>query len=103
MSTTGFSGVSVKKLELHTGLPSKLGEKTVHSIGNGRMVSAPIRWNEVDDADPGDFTIATVPKRFAELGDLHAGIDDAVYALDELLEWAERDVRDDDGEIPELD
>ena len=44
------------------------------------LVSAPIRWDEVDDADPGDFTIATMPKRFAELGDLHAGIDDAVYA-----------------------
>ena len=55
------------------------------------LVSAPIRWDEVDDADPGDFTIATMPKRFAELGDLHAGIDDAVFALDELLEWADRD------------
>ena len=68
------------------------------------LVSAPIRWDEVDDADPGDFTIATMPKRFAELGDLHAGIDDAVYALDELLEWAERDARDEDAEdLPELD
>ena len=38
-------------------------------------------------------TIATVPPRFAELGDLHAGIDDAVFAIDELLEWAARDER----------
>ncbi|HYH33054.1 MAG TPA: ATP-dependent DNA ligase, partial [Pseudonocardia sp.] len=53
---------------------------------------------EVDDAEPGDFTIATVPARFAELGDLHAGIDDAVFLLDELLEWADRDARD--GEAP---
>ena len=43
---------------------------------------------------PRDFTIATVPARFAELGDLHAGIDDAVFSLETLLEWAERDERD---------
>jgi DNA ligase D-like protein (predicted polymerase) len=54
-------------------------------------VSTPIRWDEIDDAEQGDFTIATVPGRFAELGDLHAGIDDAVFLLDELLEWADRD------------
>jgi len=54
-------------------------------------VSTPIRWDEVDSAEPGDLTIATVPARFAELGDLHAGIDDAVFVLDELLEWDDRD------------
>ena len=54
-------------------------------------MSTPIRWDEVDDVEPGDFTIATVPARFAELGDLHAGIDDAAYSLDTLLEWADRD------------
>lgn len=54
-------------------------------------VSAPIRWEEIDDAEPGDFTIATMPRRFAEVGDLHAGIDDAVFSLDPLLEWADRD------------
>jgi DNA ligase D len=54
-------------------------------------VSTPIRWDEVDDAEPGDFTIATVPARFAELGDLHAGIDDEVFSIDPLLEWADRD------------
>jgi DNA ligase D len=54
-------------------------------------VSTPIRWDEVDDAEPGDFTIATVPARFAELGDLHAGIDDEVFPIDPLLEWADRD------------
>jgi DNA ligase D len=56
-------------------------------------VSAPINWDELADVDPADFTIATMPARFAELGDLHAGIDDAVYSLDELLSWAERDER----------
>ena len=41
-----------------------------------------------------DLTIATVPQRFAELGDLHSGIDDAVFTIDRLLEWAERDERE---------
>ncbi|GAA5147772.1 non-homologous end-joining DNA ligase [Pseudonocardia eucalypti] len=57
-------------------------------------VSAPIRWDELPTVHPGDFTIATMPARFAQLGDLHAGIDDAVYQLDELLDWAARDERD---------
>ena len=56
-------------------------------------VSTPIAWDEVDDALPRDFTISTVPARFAALGDLHEGIDDAVFWLDQLLEWAERDER----------
>ncbi|AHD19337.1 ATP-dependent DNA ligase [Rhodococcus pyridinivorans SB3094] len=54
-------------------------------------VSTPVRWEEIDDLEPRDFTIRTVPKRFEELGDLHSGIDDAVFSLDPLLEWAERD------------
>lgn len=54
-------------------------------------VSTPIRWDEVDDADPRDFTIATVPQRFAELGDLHERIDDAAWDISPLLEWADRD------------
>src|SRR4029079_3561529 len=54
-------------------------------------VSTPIRWDEVADVEPEDFTMATVPERFAALGDLHAGIDRAVFAIEPLLEWAERD------------
>ena len=54
-------------------------------------VSTPIRWDEVDDVVPDDFTIATVPPRYAALGDLHAGIDDAVFDITPLLEWADRD------------
>ncbi|AIJ22277.1 non-homologous end-joining DNA ligase [Amycolatopsis methanolica] len=54
-------------------------------------VSTPIAWDEVDNVEPGDCTIATVPARFAKLGDLHAGIDDTVYSLETLLEWADRD------------
>ena len=43
-------------------------------------VSTPIRWDEVADVDPREFTIATVPARYAELGDLHADIDDHPYS-----------------------
>ena len=53
-------------------------------------VSTPITWVEIDDVIPADCTIATVPSRFAQLGDVHAGIDDAVFSLEPLLEWAER-------------
>jgi hypothetical protein len=42
-----------------------------------------------------------VPARFAELGDLHAGIDDAVFLIDELLEWADRDAHDGAEDPPE--
>jgi len=56
-------------------------------------VSTPLTWDEVADVSPADCTIATVPARFAALGDLHAGIDDAPYSLETLLEWAERDER----------
>lgn len=54
-------------------------------------VSTPIAWDEIDDVEPRDCTIATVPARFAKLGDLHEGIDEAVYSLETLLEWADRD------------
>ena len=55
------------------------------------QVSTPIRWDEVDDAEPEDFTIATVPARFAALGDLHARIDEASFDITPLLAWAARD------------
>ena len=63
---------------------------SIRGVADAR-VSAPVRWDEVPDLDPRDFTVRTVPDRFAKLGDLHAGIDDAVFSLDTLLEWAERD------------
>lgn len=57
-------------------------------------VSAPVTWDELADVETGDFTIATMPARVARLGDLHAGIDDAVWSIEPLLEWADRDARD---------
>jgi DNA ligase D len=57
-------------------------------------VSAPFVWSELDAIEPAELTIATMPARFAALGDLHAGIDDAVYDLTPLLEWAQRDERE---------
>jgi DNA ligase D len=63
-------------------------------------VSTPIRWDEIDDVEPREFTIATVPARFAELGDLHETIDDNPYTLDTLLEWADRDEREGAEEPP---
>ncbi|MGJ9412932.1 non-homologous end-joining DNA ligase [Aeromicrobium sp. CF4.19] len=68
---------------------------SVRGFPDGR-VSTPVRWEEVDDLDPRDFTLETVPARLAELGDLHAGIDDAVFDPAVLLEWADRD----DLEVP---
>ncbi|MGI8867701.1 MAG: non-homologous end-joining DNA ligase [Mycobacteriales bacterium] len=63
--------------------------------GNGEAtVSTPIDWSEIDDIEPGDFTIATVPARFADRGDLHAAIDDTSYSLEQLLDWAEREDQD---------
>jgi len=63
-------------------------------------VSAPLSWNEIDSCDPGDFTIATMPRRFAEEGDRHAGIDDHVCSLDALLELSARHEREGQGDAP---
>ncbi len=65
---------------------------SVRGVPEG-TVSTPITWEEIDTVEPRDCTMATVPARFAELGDLHAGIDQVVFRIDELLEWAARDER----------
>jgi DNA ligase D-like protein (predicted polymerase) len=54
-------------------------------------VSTPLHWHEVPDCEPADFTILTVPRRFSELGDPHAGMDSAAGSLEQLLELADRD------------
>src|SRR6266536_3654474 len=65
---------------------------SVRGVPNA-TVSTPITWDEIRDVHPRDFTIETVPARFAAVGDLHAGIDDTAFSLQPLLEWADRDER----------
>jgi DNA ligase D len=66
----------------------------------GAPVSAPVSWDELTEAEPEDFTVATMPKRFAEVGDRHAAIDDAVHSLEPLLEMYERDESEGEGDMP---
>jgi DNA ligase D-like protein (predicted polymerase) len=63
-------------------------------------VSTPLDWSEVPDCEPADFTVATVPARFAARGDPHAGIDAAPGALDGLLALAARDEAEGLGDAP---
>jgi len=63
-------------------------------------VSAPLRWSEVADCDPAEFTIFTMPKRFAETGDPHSDINAARVSLEPLLELAERDEAEGLGDAP---
>jgi len=63
-------------------------------------VSAPLSWDEVQDAAPNDFTLATMPERFARVGDRHAGIDDHPGSLEALLELSARQERDGLGDAP---
>ena len=63
-------------------------------------VSAPLHWHEVPDCEPADFTVLTIPKRFAELGDPHANIDAAPGSLEKLLELAARDEAAGLGDAP---
>lgn len=66
---------------------------SVRGVADAR-VSAPVTWEEIDDIDPRDFTIFTVPARFAELGDLHAEIDAHVFDILPLLAWAEQEAEE---------
>jgi DNA ligase D len=63
-------------------------------------VSAPVRWDELPDVETEDFTLATMPARFAALGDVQAEIDDTLCALEVLLEWVEREEAAGEGEAP---
>jgi len=66
----------------------------------GAPVSAPLRWEELDAVSPGDFTIFTMPGRFAEVGDLHNGIDEVEHSLEPLLAMYERDQAGGLGDMP---
>jgi bifunctional non-homologous end joining protein LigD len=63
-------------------------------------VSAPLRWDEVPECDPAEFTIFTMPKRFGEIGDPHTGMDSAPGSLASLLELAARDEAEGLGDAP---
>jgi DNA ligase D len=63
-------------------------------------VSAPVTWDELPDVETEDFTLATMPARFAQLGDVQAAIDDTVCDLRVLLEWVEREEAEGAGEAP---
>src|SRR4051812_1698525 len=63
-------------------------------------VSAPLDWKEAETCDPAAFTLATMPKRFARIGDRHAGIDRAVGSLEALLELSARQEREGQSDAP---
>jgi hypothetical protein len=63
-------------------------------------VSAPLDWDEVPDCDPREFTLVSMPARFASIGDRHADIDAHVCSLDALLELSERHEREGQGDAP---
>jgi DNA primase len=66
----------------------------------GAPVSAPLTWQEVSEVVPEDFTVASMPARFAEVGDRHAAINDHAYSLEPLLELYERDESEGEGDMP---
>ena len=63
-------------------------------------VSAPVTWEEVATCDPADFTMKTMPARFADIGDPHAGIDRQQWSLESLLELSARQQREGLGDAP---
>jgi DNA ligase D-like protein (predicted polymerase) len=65
------------------------------------LVSAPLDWSELPDVQPSDFTLLTMPERFASVGDKWAGMDDLEPgALQTALEWFDRDAANGEGEMP---
>jgi bifunctional non-homologous end joining protein LigD len=63
-------------------------------------VSAPLSWEEIDDCNPADFTLATMPSRFARVGDRHAGMDRRAGSLETLLELARKQAAEGQGDAP---
>jgi hypothetical protein len=63
----------------------------------GAPVSAPVTWDELPEVAPEDFTVATMPARFADVGDRHAAIDEVSHSLQPLLDMYEKD---EEGDMP---
>jgi DNA ligase D-like protein (predicted polymerase) len=72
---------------------------SVRPLADAR-VSTPLRWEEIPDCDPADFTVLTVPRRFRDTGDPHAAMDDATGSLEALLDLAARDEAAGLGDAP---
>jgi DNA ligase D len=66
----------------------------------GAPVSTPVTWEELPNVDPKAFNLHTVPRRFAELGDVHEGIDDEHYSIEKLLDIYAADEERGLGEMP---
>ena len=66
----------------------------------GAPVSAPLDWQELAEVRPEDFTVATMPTRFAQIGDRHAEIDEVAHSLEPLLDLYERDAANGLGDMP---
>jgi DNA ligase D-like protein (predicted polymerase) len=80
-------------------------DRTIAGAYSGRprpdaRVSTPLFWHEIDDADPADFTLRTVPARFASIGDPHEGIDRQPCTLESLLELSARHEAEGLGDAP---
>lgn len=80
-------------------------DRTVASVYSVRprptaTVSAPLSWDEVPDAELEDFTLRSMPARYAALGDVGAGIDDRAFSLEPLLELVERQEAEGQGDAP---
>src|SRR5882724_4115870 len=75
------------------------GAYSVRPTADAR-VSAPLAWDEIADCDPADFTLRTMPARFARLGDRHAAIDESAGSLERLLELSDRQKADGLADAP---
>ncbi len=64
------------------------------------FVSTPFKWDELDGIAIEDFSLATFPQRWEEVGDLTEGIDQSEGRIDTLLEWVLRDEADGIGDAP---
>ena len=59
-----------------------------------------LEWNEIAHCDPRDFTLRSMPQRFAAVGDSHAAIDQHAGSIDSLLELSARQEREGLGDAP---